>query len=332
VLQLAERGLINLDTPVTEYVPYFRTRGRLWARITPRHLLQHTSGLPHGRLLRMSDRGDKEALELAVHGLRFWGLRRAPGEATSYSNLGFMVVGDLVARVSEQPFEAYVGEDILRPLGMTDSTYFPHQANLDLLTTGHMRTGFLIGKPRELKRRTCRCAHAPAGGLYSNVVDLAKWASAHLHGGEFGGARIFTSEAFSRLEETLRAQPNGASVGLGWFLRDGEGHPAFGYIGDTLGYKAHILIVPALDTAAVLLCNALLEPSEPAWSAIKEAMLQRSAARRGMHQEKTGQGPANSRRGPQKRPSSQKPSYTKSSSGTDTERQSVGLFGDCALL
>jgi len=275
VLQLVERGLVDLDAPVRDHVPYFHTRGA--ERITVRHLLQHTSGLSHGRAFRGDGRGDDGALERAVRRLASRRVRSAPGTRYSYSNLGFMVAGDLVSRTAGQPFEAYVAEHILRPLGMNDSTYVPGEAPPDLLTVGHMRTALVVGKPRALKREKLRRAYAPVGGLYTNVLDLGRWASAHLNHGQFRGVRILTPESFNCLAQAPLPLSNGSSVGLGWFVRTVDEHPAFGYVGTTLGYKAHILIDPSRGTAAILLCNSLLEPTKELFGAVTAAASRGSA-------------------------------------------------------
>jgi len=275
VLQLAERGLVDLDAPARDHVPYFRIRGA--EGITVRHLLQHTSGLSHGRVFRGDGRGDDGALERAVRRLAARRVRSAPGTRYSYSNLGFMVAGDLVSRTSGQPFDAYVADHILRPLGMNDSTYIPGEAPPDLLTVGHMRTALVVGKPRALKREKLRRAYAPVGGLYTNVLDLGRWASAHLHHGQFQEARILAPESFSLLAGDPIRLPNGSSVGLGWFLRTMDGHPAFGYVGTTLGYKAHILIDPSRSAAAILLCNSLLEPTKELFDVVTAAASRGSA-------------------------------------------------------
>jgi CubicO group peptidase (beta-lactamase class C family) len=269
VLQLVERGLVDLDAPVRDHVPYFHIRGA--EGISVRHLLQHTSGLSHGRVFRGDERGDDGALERAVRRLASRRVRSAPGTRYSYSNLGFMVAGDLVARASGQFFEDYVADHILRPLGMNDSTYVPGEAPANLLTVGHMRTALVVGKPRALKREKLRRAYAPVGGLYTNVLDLGRWASAHLHQGRFQEARVLAPETFSLLTSDPIRLPGGSSVGLGWFLRTMNEPPAFGYVGTTLGYKAHILIDPSRSTAAILLCNSLLEPTKELFGVVTAA-------------------------------------------------------------
>jgi alpha-beta hydrolase superfamily lysophospholipase len=71
--------------------------------------------------------------------------------------------------------------------------------------------------------------------------------------------------------------PNGSSVGLGWFLRTVDEHQAFGYVGTTLGYKAHILIDPSRSTAAILLCNSLLESTKELFGVVTAAASRGSA-------------------------------------------------------
>jgi len=276
LLQLAERGRVDLDAPVRDYLPWFRIRGA--DGLTARHLLQHTSGLSHGRAFRGDARGDDGSLERAVRRLASRRVRSTPGARYSYSNLGFMIAGALVATVSGEPFEDYIAGHVLRPLGMSDSTYVPSAAPPELLTAGHMRTALVVGKPRALRRGKLRRAFAPVGGLYTNVLDLGKWASVHLDQGRFRGASLLTPESFSRLTQDPIPVPNGSSIGLGWFLRTSPGRQAFGYVGTTLGYKAHILIDPSCDAAAILLCNSLLEPTKELFDVVTAAARRGAAA------------------------------------------------------
>jgi CubicO group peptidase (beta-lactamase class C family) len=113
--------------------------------------------------------------------------------------------------------------------------------------------------------------------LYTNVLDLGRWASAHLHQAQFQEARVLTPESFSLLTRDPVRSPDGPSVGLGWFLRTVDEHQTFGYVGTTLGYKAHILIDPSRRTAAILLCNSLLEPTKELFGVVTTAASRGSA-------------------------------------------------------
>ncbi|MGZ4439061.1 MAG: serine hydrolase [Gaiellaceae bacterium] len=165
VMQLRDAGLVSLDAPLTAYVPE-SAEGP-----TIRRLLSHASGLerePKGEIwesLKPPTRDEFLAQLAEVENVL------EPGRRFHYSNLGFALLGELVRRVSGQPFEDYVDERILRPLGMERTTwratapyakgYFVHPYDERLLAEADMEPG----------------ATQSVGGLWSTVGDLARWAA-----------------------------------------------------------------------------------------------------------------------------------------------------------
>src|SRR4029079_8645615 len=139
VMQLHEQGKVDLDSTVRHYVPYFRMTDRRADRITVRQVLNHTSGLPDVTDSRWANpEYDAGALERYIRGLKDSTLIAAPGEKWQYSNIGFELLADLVAKVSGQPFEDYVQRAILTPLGMAHSTLLMTDVDSVHLATGHV--------------------------------------------------------------------------------------------------------------------------------------------------------------------------------------------------
>ena len=152
VIQLAEQGKINLDTPIVQYLPYFRLDDERCTQITTQQILSHTSGMPdmdeveYEHQVRHPERDDSAA-ERYVSGLCNRKMVGAPEERFAYSNIAYDVLGDLIAKVSGQTFENFLKEHILRPSGMPDSTYFFPDVPRERLAIPHLRTPEMMMNP-----------------------------------------------------------------------------------------------------------------------------------------------------------------------------------------
>ena len=184
VVQLAEHGKIDLDAPLVQYLPYFQLDDERYPQITIRQILSHTSGMPdmdeseYDELVAHPEYDDGAA-ERYVRGLRRRKMPAAPGERFLYSNIAYNVLGDLIAKISGQSFEAYMKEHILLPAGMPNSTFFYPDVPRDRLAVPHLRTPEMIVNPIYPYHR----ADAPASYLHSTVVDMCHWAITCLNGG-----------------------------------------------------------------------------------------------------------------------------------------------------
>jgi CubicO group peptidase (beta-lactamase class C family) len=108
IMQLVEAGKVDLDAPVTRYLPWFQLDDPRAAEITVRHLLSHTSGIPASATLTGGQEAD--ALDRRVRALEWEKLRSAPGARWEYANDGFNTLGLIVQVVSGMPYEQYLGE------------------------------------------------------------------------------------------------------------------------------------------------------------------------------------------------------------------------------
>ena len=180
ILQLVEEGKMRLDAPISAYLPdYPAEPGR---RITVRHLLTHTSGLPNYTSLPgfMQDRARNPYTPAELIGL-FSGLplEFEPGSQFRYSNSGYIVLGALVEAVTGRPYDEVLQERLLTPLGLADTGYEHNADVIERMAHGYTRFGN-------------RYANAPyldtsvpyaAGMLYATVRDLFRWTAA-LHAGK----------------------------------------------------------------------------------------------------------------------------------------------------
>lgn len=256
VVQLAERGLVDLDAPVAAYLPYFTLGDPRYAAITVQQMLSHTSGLPSELGYAWEAPEDDEgALERFVRGLAGQGLLFAPGERFAYSNVAYEVLGDLVAKVSGASFEGYVKTNILDPLGMRDSTFLRGEVAPELAVAPHLGMPMLTLPGAYPYHR----AHAPSSTLHSSVEELARWAVANMGRGSLDGAQILRPESYDllwgRYVETGE-QVWTEAVGLAWQHGTYHGSPTISHSGSDPGFSSELVILPEQDAAVMVFCNA----------------------------------------------------------------------------
>jgi CubicO group peptidase (beta-lactamase class C family) len=252
IVVLAERGMLDLDEPVSTYLPDLRLADEEVARkVTTAHLLTHVGGWV-GDVFEDTGYGD-DALEKIVRRLAD-ALQLTPlGEVWSYNNSGFYIAGRVVEVVSGKAFEAAVRELVLGPLGMDRSFFFPGEVMTRRFVVGHLvRDGEpSVSRPWALPRN-----FAAAGGLASTAKDQVRYARFHLGGGVPGGTEILGE---GPLREMRRARVSGEGddgQGLAWMLSDVGGLRFVAHGGDTNGQNSAFWMVPEKDFAFVLLTNA----------------------------------------------------------------------------
>ncbi len=214
VMILVERGAIRLGDPVARYIPEFAQNGK--ERITIEQLLLHRGGLIADNDLADYRDGPEKAME-RIYAL---GTVAEPGTRFIYSDVGYIVLGELVRRVSGQRLDDFARENIFRPLGMTETTFTPSGALRQRCAPTERREGrWLQGEVHDPR------AHALGGvaghaGLFSTARDLAIYCQMILNGGEFRGVRILSPLSVRRMVES-RGLPFPEMRGLGWDINTG---------------------------------------------------------------------------------------------------------------
>jgi CubicO group peptidase (beta-lactamase class C family) len=259
-LLLHQRGRLNIEDPVKNYIPEFTGGGR--EAVTIRHLLTHTSGLRPDISVNGWD-GHAECIAKCVAEK----LRTPPGTAYKYSDINFQLLDEILRRITRQRIDVFCEKEIFGPLNMTDTGYNPPAAKQarvapTTVTDGQALRG-IVHDPRA--RKTDGVAgHA---GLFTTAPDLAKYARCLLN----GGAPIFTPETVKLMttaQTPLRS--------LGWDMtsayssprgeKDGTQFPpgSFGHTGFT---GPSIWIDPHSKTFIIFLCNRV-HPTEKGPSVI----------------------------------------------------------------
>jgi len=249
IMQLVERGAVDLDAPVVKYLPYFRIADDRSNQITVRQMVTHTSGMPDVDDYEWDKPQDDDgALERYVRSLTDQKLLFAPGERVQYSNMAFEVLGDVIAKASGESFDDYVQRHILDPLRMTDSTLLLKQANRTLLTWGHELDE--KGAPFPSRVFPYNRIHSPSSNLHSNVVDMARWAIANMNRGELDGQRILQASTHDMM---WKRQASG--IGISWWLGEYRGTRTVGHEGGDTGYRTDLVMLPDKRIAVVWMIN-----------------------------------------------------------------------------
>lgn len=256
IMQLVEQDKINLDAHVTEYLPYFRMKDERFKNITVRQLLGHISGMPDVEDYHWDKpEFDDGALERYVRSLSDLSLVSAPGEKYQYSNMAFDILGDVIAKVSGESFESYVGEHILKPLKMKNSTFLIRRAKSKLITAPHIpgSSGDAVVSPVFPYNRV----HAPSSTLYSNIKDMTRWAMANLNRGELNGRRILKAESYDLLLKPQIDATGDTKVGLSWFITTRSRHRLIVQGGSDAGFISFIALAPEDSLSVIVMSNFL---------------------------------------------------------------------------
>ena len=189
-LSLVERGVLDLDAPVTTYEPAFTIRSRFpEAPITLREILSHHAGLP-ANVTRGMWVDAPAPLSSVTPLLAEESLVSPPGTMFHYSNIGFAFAGHVIENVTRQPFEAYARATLFAPLGMSASS-FEHTAQLmSGLAVGYL--GDRVVSPTPLR-------DAPAGSMLSTASDLGRFVQMLLARGSYQGVRVLQPETVATL-------------------------------------------------------------------------------------------------------------------------------------
>ena len=256
IMQLAERGEIDIDAPVRNQVPSFAPDNPSGAPITLRQLMAHRSGLvrepPVGNYF--DDAG--ATLAATVASLNRTTLVYEPEARTKYSNAGIAVVGHALEVTRGEPFAAYVKRSVIDPIGMTNSAFTPEPEIVDDLARAHM-----WGVDRGLfDAPTFELGMTPAGSMYSTVLDLARFVEAMFRRGGLSGpgtddpdARLLAPETLESMWEPQFAD-SGATTGygLGFAVEERFGERWLGHGGAIYGFSTQLAFLPESQLGAVV--------------------------------------------------------------------------------
>lgn len=213
IMLLVERGAIEIDLPLVDYLPEFERESRPKRAVTIEHLLTHTSGLAATRELYRHYQG-REAIVEAVCREE---LLHVPGERYLYSDLGCILLGEVIQRITSEDLAAFTARTLFQPLGMTDTYFNPPAALLERIApTEYDKQQLIRGVVHDENARAMGgiAGHA---GLFSTIDDLAIFCTMLLQNGSYGTVSMFRPETVEMMCRLYLTTPDGASA-LGWLL------------------------------------------------------------------------------------------------------------------
>lgn len=256
ILLLIQRSEVKVDAPVKTYIPEFSGAGK--DAVTVRELLTHTSGLPPDIETVTGWHGENTAIKMICAEKLF----APPGTVYKYSDLNFVLLGEIVQRVSQMPLQDFVRREIYAPLKMTDTGFLPLQNGIELSRIAP--TEVVNGQPWRgvVHDPTARHMGGVAGnaGLFSTAADLARYAQMLLNLGELEGVRVFEPATVTLM--TTMQMPSGMTMlhGLGWDIDSPYAGPRghlfpIGSYGHTGWTGTSIWIDPYSKTFIIFLSN-----------------------------------------------------------------------------
>ncbi len=251
VLKAVDEGLLDLDVPITTYLPDFTVNSRFeknpQKKMTLRILLSHKAGFTHEAPVGnnfVPGKFDEHIESIS----RTW-LRFPVGQRFSYSNLGVDLAGWILQIRTKMPFHQYVEQKLLDPLKMKMSFFDMEKIKADLnKAIGHDGSGMKL--PVDIPM-------VPSGGFYSSASELARWVQWHLNEGKVDGKALIPADLFKQMTAIPNQLPGqNSGYGLGTGIRMNHGSLRFGHGGGGFGFISAMNWYPEWNLGAVLLTNS----------------------------------------------------------------------------
>jgi CubicO group peptidase (beta-lactamase class C family)/D-alanyl-D-alanine dipeptidase len=250
IMQLVEKGLLDLDKPIVEYVSTLHPRDPFGRPITLRQVMAHHAGFcrepPVGNYFDPTN----PSLAATVASLNKTELVHEPGTREKYSNGGIALLGYVLEVMKDRPYARYIEEEVLKPLGLTNSSFTRTPFIETNLADGLMWT--LHG--RTFKAPIFELGIAPAGCMYSSVTELGRFCSVLFAGGRAGEKQVLQPASLEQMMTVQFAPPGRTNgFGLGFSMHTLGGERAAGHNGAIYGFSTHFtaLIGPKLGVVVI---------------------------------------------------------------------------------
>ncbi|MGB3330126.1 MAG: serine hydrolase domain-containing protein [Thermomicrobiales bacterium] len=256
VMSLVDEGKLDLDEPVTTYVPDLRLADEhARATLTLRHLLSHSGGFEGDRFLDYG-RGD-DAYERSMEAMDTLQQWFQPGELFSYCNVGFYLIPLIIQRVTGEVPEDLMRKRIFEPLGMETVTFYAEDAITRDHAIGH-KLGDRLHGPAVARPFIIGGRHVNlCGNIMATPGELLKFARLHIGKGEFEGTRVISADAAALMQTAqIDAGPPDRSFGQGWSMYEWPDLKVIEHTGGTIGFCAYLSVVPEQDYAIAIVTNS----------------------------------------------------------------------------
>ncbi|MGO9109537.1 MAG: serine hydrolase domain-containing protein [Thermoguttaceae bacterium] len=256
IMQLVEQGKLDLDVPIETYGPEFKIIVPFdnVPAITLRHLLCHRSGMiresPVGGYFDFKEPGLAET----VASIRSCVLVNPPNIKTRYSNIGPSIAGQILATVAGMEYARYQQEHLLKPMGMSSSSFVLAGIPRQRLAKSYMQVADGHGGFTEQEAPVFDLGTIPAGNLFTTAEDLARFVSMLAAGGRAGGRQIVSKATLDQMWKPQLIKDK-TGFGLGFMVGKFHNHMAVSHNGAVYGYSSSLILLPEAKIGAVLLCN-----------------------------------------------------------------------------
>ena len=253
VMQLVEQGQVDLDAPVTRYLPEFQPESTFDEDITIRHLLAHRSGLVREPPVGHYFDDTEPTLEATVVSLNGTRVIVEPGSMTKYSNAAVSVAGSVIEIVTGQPFAEYVAGALIEPLGMESTSFLPRPDLREALGPGYMwryDSFSLTDAP------VFELGIGPAANLYTTTDDLGQFSRMLLGIARGENPEILSPASLREMWTPQFAGPDVANgFGLGFHVAQVDGQRTIGHAGVMYGYATRVWIRPDDQIGVAVVAN-----------------------------------------------------------------------------
>ena len=247
VMKLVEQGRIELDRPANDYLGAGKITGLAGdaSGATVRRLLSHTAGLPlHYRFFYEGGTTRRPPMDEAIG--RYAIAVYPPGAVYNYSNLGYGVLEEIVARASGRPFEAFMRDEVFLPLGMSTTT----------IGTGAGLSNAAVRYDAQKKPVAYYdFDHRAASAVYTSARELARFGMFHLKSHLKDQRPILTDSTIDRMQRVATPGDTGAGYGLGWSIGREQGYRVVSHTGGMPGVSTTLKLYPEHNVVIAVLAN-----------------------------------------------------------------------------
>ena len=260
IAMLVDEGQLDWDDPMSRFTPEFQFSVETdHQKITILDLLTHQTGYGRMSVLSMGDFDRLEVIEHATRGKPQGEFRKS----FHYSNIMYTIAGVCAGRAGKSDWDTLVKQRILEPLEMSHSSTSIDE--LDPQSNVAMGYSWDEEKARHLRAPWVSAdSIGPAGSINSNIVDMTNWLRFLLNDGVFNDRKLVSKESLRQTWKPVVKMPDGGSYGLGWSVRDWNGHSLLEHGGNFGGFASQVALLPDERLGFVLLTNVEYSPLQQA--------------------------------------------------------------------
>lgn len=263
IMKLIDSGKLNLDDPVIRYLPYFKLGNQENQTITIRHLLSHTSGIPHFQVAWDMPNNSATALEVTTKSIAGQQPKfPVSGSRVSRSPYNYDILADLISKATGQPFEKYMENAVFNPLGMQHSSF---SKPLHVVQPQHIKNWLSYAVAADSIYPYNR-ENGGSNGLHTTAKDMATWMYMLLNGGATAHKPFVKPALFEDFFAPQYKTGPASFIGFGWEIRSDEGTDTYFKNNKLSNFSSYIALIPSRHIGIAIFSNITgdFDPEAPA--------------------------------------------------------------------